>query len=221
MSEPLFDKLELFPYPPVSTRYGACFGNINKLALANSEKFAEDDWTLRADAQETVAAMTSRMNALLAGSKGLIFCSSTGLQVDDHPCYGGPWGMNYYPTLFRRALLTTDSPVIFLLDGSKWNRNLAYEHPFPVFTKKEWERWRSTKALRFCISTYLPHKRDGILRFFNDLGYKIIRDQRRVNEREMFIILALSPPWSISWESKFELSQGGRKPLMSYGRRDT
>jgi Domain of unknown function (DUF4062) len=193
MNEQLYGRLTLFPDPPVSTRYGVCFGDINKLALANPGHFASERWTLRPDAEKAVKSLSDQINKLLQGTKGLIFCSSTGLQIAEHPLYAGPWSRSYYPTLFRRALLMSDSAVIFLIDGRKWDRNFGEEQPFPIFSKAEWTLHQNNKPIGFCMTTYIEAKRDEIKKYFMKQDYRIIMDIKEVSGRNIWIIIALSP----------------------------
>jgi DNA-binding YbaB/EbfC family protein len=185
---PFYSEVNLFPPPPLSGRYGNCFGEITTVPLQNAdEPLSPASAGIATKVTENVVeALKSR----LGGRYGVAFTSCTGYVPSPTKHGFGPWTRSHYNMLFKRSLVLSGSPVVFLLDGRKWDRPFDREHPFPLFHEKEWAHILNEGNVAFAMTTFLENKRDAMIASFQQHGFRFRQDVRQLEGREASFILA-------------------------------
>lgn len=185
---PFYSELNLYPPPPLSGRYGSCFGEITTVPLQNADEPLSP--ASAEIATKVTAGVIEALKSRLGGRGGVAFTSCTGYVSSPKKHGFGPWTRSHYNMLFKRSLVLSGSPVVFLLDGRKWDRPFDREHPFPLFSEAEWENILNEGNVAFAMTTFLASKRDAMIASFQQHSFRFRQDVRQLEGREASFILA-------------------------------
>ena len=161
-------KCRLNPPGPADLRYGATFGRLTSLLEMWPPTSPRD---LSADAAEAVASMSRTLGC---DANTLILMTASGLD-NSTDGFKGPHVGSYYNKLFRRLLLTNDSPTVLLLEEAKVFKKFPTGECFPVCDaagSATWEAIRHETPLAIMTCATKARIEDRT-RKLDELGFSI------------------------------------------------